>query len=75
MKKIIQFQVSKGETHYTAVCADLPVVTQAKTLDELSVNIREAVELYFEGDSVEETDVAESPSILANFEVPTSVHA
>lgn len=35
MKKIIQVHIHKGDTHYVAECVDLPVVTQAKSLDEL----------------------------------------
>ena len=46
-RHIIQFQISKGERYYVAQAADLPIVTQAKTLDELTENIREATELYF----------------------------
>ena len=34
MKKIIQVRIFKGENQYVAECLDLPVVTQAKTLDE-----------------------------------------
>jgi predicted RNase H-like HicB family nuclease len=48
MKKIIQFNVEKGEKYYVAHSADIPVVTQALTLDELTTNIKEATELYFE---------------------------
>jgi hypothetical protein len=35
MKKTIQVHIHKGETHYVAECIDLPVVTPAKSLDEL----------------------------------------
>jgi hypothetical protein len=35
MKRIIQVEMHKGDTHYVADCFDLPVVTQAKSLDEL----------------------------------------
>lgn len=48
MKRIIQLHISKGDKYYTAEGADLPIVTQGKTLDELAENIREAVELHLE---------------------------
>ena len=49
MKKIIQFHIHKGDTHYIAQGIDLPIVTQGKTLDELTKNIQEAVDLQLEG--------------------------
>ncbi|MBM3887081.1 type II toxin-antitoxin system HicB family antitoxin [Candidatus Dependentiae bacterium] len=48
MKHIIQIHVSRGDNYYTAEGADLPIITQAKTLDELALNIREAIELHLE---------------------------
>ena len=36
MKKLIQFSIFKGEKYYVAGCIDLPVVTQALSLDELA---------------------------------------
>ena len=74
MKKIIQFNVEKGEKYYVAHSADIPVVTQALTLDELTTNIKEATELYFEG---EETSTTFAPvrSLLLNFEIPENNYA
>ena len=51
---------------------DLPVVTQGKTLDELALNIKEAVELHLEGENVADFDLAPKPSILVNFELSSS---
>lgn len=75
MKHIIQFHIYKGEKYYVAQGIDLPVVTQGKTLDELAKNIKEAVELQLEGENLSEFDLAPSPSILANLELPTEVYA
>ena len=75
MKRIIQFHIFKGDTHYVAEGADLPIVTQGKTLDELMQNIKEAVELQLEGENLADFDLAPNPSVLMNFEVPTQIHA
>jgi len=75
MKKIIQVHVYKGETHYVAECADLPVVTQGKTLDELSVNIREAIALQLEGENPADFGFDQHPSILASFELEPAEYA
>ena len=50
MKRIIQVRVFRGEKYFVAECFDLPVVTQAKTLDELIVNIQEAIALQLDGE-------------------------
>lgn len=48
MKQIIQVHISKGDKYFVAECADLPVVTQGKTLDELAKNLNEAIALQLE---------------------------
>jgi predicted RNase H-like HicB family nuclease len=46
MSQIIQFQITKGEKYYVAQGIGFPIVTQVKTLDELTDNIREAVAVH-----------------------------
>ncbi len=74
MKRIIQVKIYKGEKFYVAECVDLPVVTQGKTLDEVVGNMREAIDLHLEGESLEEWDISPDFSVLANFELEP-VHA
>jgi predicted RNase H-like HicB family nuclease len=75
MKKTIQVRIYKGETHYVAECIDLPVVTQGKTLDEVTANLREALALHVEGEDLSEFDVAHEPVILASYELGVLTHA
>ena len=72
MKKIIQVHVHKGEKYFIAECADLPVVTQGKTLDELAENLKEAIALQLEDENPADFDLIEKPSVLASFEVEPS---
>ncbi|KKU50853.1 MAG: hypothetical protein A3H69_01235 [Candidatus Sungbacteria bacterium RIFCSPLOWO2_02_FULL_47_9] len=72
MKKIIQVHVFKGDTHYVAECVDLPVVTQGRTLDELSENLKEAIALQLEDENPADFDLIEKPSVLASFEIEPS---
>jgi predicted RNase H-like HicB family nuclease len=51
MKNSIFFKISKKGKYYTASARDFFIVTQGKTLDELTKNIKEATELYFEDKS------------------------
>ena len=69
MKRIIQVRIFRGEHQYVAECLDLPVVTQAHTLDDLAINIREAVSLHLEGEDLSELGIAPNPTILASFEL------
>ena len=69
MKRIIQVRIFRGDRQYVAECLDLPVVTQALTLDELAKNIQEAVALHLEGEDLAELGLAPNPMILASFEL------
>ena len=69
MKRIIQVRIFRGEQQYVAECLDLPIVTQAPTLDELASNIREAVSLHLDGEDLSELGFAPNPTILASFEL------
>jgi predicted RNase H-like HicB family nuclease len=69
MKHTIQVRMFRGETHYVAQCLDLPVVTQARTLEELTANIREAISLHLEGEDLAQLGFANDPTILATMEL------
>ncbi len=69
MKRTIQVRIFRGERVYVAECLDLPVVTEAATLDELATNIREAIALHLEGEDLAELGLASDPTILATMEL------
>jgi predicted RNase H-like HicB family nuclease len=69
MKRTIQVRIFRGDRQYVAECLDLPVVTQAFTLDELAANIREAVCLHLEGEDLAELGFSDDPTILATLEL------
>ena len=69
MKKILQVIIEKGDKYYVGRFVDLPIVTQAMSLDELVENLREAFELYMEDEVLEDYEIEKSPSILANLEL------
>ena len=75
MKRIIQVKIYRGEKYYVAECLDLPVVSQGKTLDEVVENVREAIELHLEGESLKEWEISPDFSILVNLEIPPYVKA
>jgi predicted RNase H-like HicB family nuclease len=65
MKHTIQVRIFRGERQYVAECLDLPVVTEAPTLDEPSADIQEAIALHLEGEKLEDLGFAPHPTILA----------
>jgi predicted RNase H-like HicB family nuclease len=71
MKRTIQVRIFRGEQKYVAECLDLPVVTEACTLDELAANIREAISLHLEGEDLAAMGLSGDPTILATMELPT----
>ena len=75
MKKVVNIQITRGEQYYIAESLDLPIVTQAKTLDELMLNVREAVDLALSDGDAELYDIAGNPSIVANIVVDNPEYA
>jgi predicted RNase H-like HicB family nuclease len=69
VKRTIQVRVFRGEKQYVAECLDLPVVTEVPTLDQLALNIREAIALHLEGEDLSELDISDDPTILAMMEL------
>ena len=69
MKRTIQVRITRGDHQFVAECLDLPVVTQAPTLDELAHNIREAIGLHLEGEDLSELGFSADPAILATMEL------
>ena len=74
MKRIIQFHIYQGDASFIAEGVDISVVTQGKTLDELTVNIQEAVALHLEGENLAELGIAPQPSIMLSMELPAPAY-
>lgn len=69
MKRTIQVRIFRGDRQYVAECLDLPVVTEAPTLDELTANIQEAISLHLDGEDLAELGFVADPTILATMEL------
>ena len=50
MKKVLQVHIFRGDKLYVGEFFDLPIVTQAETLDELSTNLHEVIAMLLEMD-------------------------
>ena len=72
MKNSISFTIFKGDKYYVAEGVGVPVVTQGKTLDQLSKNIIEAVTLYLESPIIRKKFSVKKPSIFMNIQLPAA---
>ena len=70
MQHTIKAVIHPGDqSGYVAECVEIPVVTQGRTLDEVTANLREAVELHLEGEDLSQWGLAPSPTIVVTFEL------
>jgi predicted RNase H-like HicB family nuclease len=68
--KTIQANITSGdESGYVAECREIAIVTQGRTLDEVTFNLREAVALYFEGENPIHFGFSEKPSLVITIEL------
>ena len=58
--------VQKDDAWYVAKCIDNSVASQGKTVEEALDNLKEALELYYEGETLYELPV---PALLTSMEV------
>jgi predicted RNase H-like HicB family nuclease len=75
MKRIIHVRVFQGDQQFVAECFDLPIVTQAATLDQLMANIREAIGLQLDDEDPGDFGLSPDASILASFELEAEPQA
>jgi predicted RNase H-like HicB family nuclease len=70
LSNIINVAVRNGEQgYYVAECLEVNVVTQGKTLDELIENLKEAIELFFEGENPSDYGFSEKPHLSIKMEI------
>ncbi len=68
-ERTIQVRIRRGDHQFVAECLDLPVVTQAATLDELAANIPKAIGLHLAGEDLAVLGFSSNPTILATMEL------
>ncbi len=56
MKKYLTAILNKEDDMYVALCPELDIASQGRTVEEAKRNLSEAVELFFETASPEEID-------------------
>lgn len=70
LQKTIKAIVKNGEqSGYIAEAVDIPVVTQGNTLDEVTENLKEAVELFLDGEDHSEFGFEKNPGLIVTIEL------
>jgi predicted RNase H-like HicB family nuclease len=70
LQRTIKAVIRPGDqSGYVAECLEIPVVTQGKTLDEVTHNLTEAVELHLAGEDLATFGLAPDPTILVTLEL------
>lgn len=67
-RESIHAAVSRSRDWYVAECAEVAVVTQGHTLDELVANLREAIALHLEGDDGPRLGFVQAPRLVLTYE-------
>ena len=57
------------QSGYVAECVELPVVTQGGTLDEVVLNLKEAVALALEGEDAAGLGLVANPLVVVTMEL------
>src|SRR5271157_4434461 len=75
LQHTIKAVVRRGEqSGYVAECLEIPVVTQGQTLDEVTRNLREAVELHLDGEDNAGLGMSNRDSVLTTLEILADRH-
>ena len=73
LQHTIKVVIHPGEqSGYVAECIEIPVVTQGQTLDDVTANLKEAVELHLEGEDMAALGLVTQPTLLVTFEMEPS---
>lgn len=70
LQRTIKAVIRPGEqSGYVAECMEIAVVTQGLTLDEVTHNLQEAVQLHLEGEDLMEFGLVPNPTIMVTLEL------
>ena len=69
LKHMITAVISRGEKYFVAECVEINVVTQGSTMDEVILNLQEAVALHFDGEDHESLGFVKNPALVVTMEV------
>ena len=70
LQQTIKAVIRPGEqSGYVAECLEVPVVTQGATLDEVTRNLREAIDLHLDGEDLAALGLVSHPTVIVTMEL------
>jgi predicted RNase H-like HicB family nuclease len=69
-RHVVHALVSRADGWYSADCMEIAVVTQGRTLDETVTNLKEAVALHLEGETLASLGLAAPLTLSVTYEEP-----
>ncbi len=75
MRKVINISIYEGEKYLVAEGINIPIVTQGKSYNKLMDNLKEAINLFIEGEDLSKYNLDINPAIIASFEINNISHA
>ena len=70
LQHTIKAVIRQGEqSGYVAECVEIPVVTQGSTLDEVTRNLREAVDLHLADEDLATLGLSPNPTVVVTMEL------
>jgi predicted RNase H-like HicB family nuclease len=75
LRDALHVTVSRNEGKYTAECLELPVITEARDMNELMRNLREAILLHLEDENRATLGLAPGLRLVITAELPLAASA
>ena len=70
LQHTIKAVIRPGEqSGYVAECVEIPVVTQGRTLDEVTRNLQDAVALHLEDEDLAALGLSPNPTVVVTMEL------
>jgi predicted RNase H-like HicB family nuclease len=70
LQRTIKAVIRPGEqSGYVAECLEISVITQGRTLDDVTRNLQEAVALHLEGEDLAATGLESNPTVIVTMEL------
>ena len=69
IRDVVHAVCHRDRSFFVAECAEIAVVTQGRSLDELVTNLRDAVSLHLEGGDAATLGISARPRIVLTYEI------
>ena len=69
-RETIHAVIRRSDAWFVAECLEVAVVTQGRSLDELAINLQQAIDLHLEGEDPAALGLVAAPRLSITYELP-----